>query len=92
MTLTFLVFVEYLTVNFLFFRYGPLLSDFSYFISVEAFNNKLDANGDLQVRIKTQESQCHLVLGVAKDPLDLYNLLGRLSRMIGNLIGPLPLV
>ena len=56
MTLTFLVFVEYLTVNFLFFRYGPLLSDFSYFTSVEAFNNKLDANGDLKVRIKKHKN------------------------------------
>ena len=32
------------------------------------------------------ESQCHLVLGVAKDPLDLCDLLSRLSRMIGKLI------
>ena len=32
------------------------------------------------------ESQCHLVYGVAKDPSDLRDLLGRLSRMIENLI------
>ena len=36
--------------NYMTFRYGVLLADFSYFTSVESFNAKLEANGELQDR------------------------------------------